>query len=236
MLSAYLPSWIQDFPGVLNTSPSMLSHGVGASLSVGVVCLFLGIVCLWAFDRLVITDRISTRPDWDVAEDPSAHLHRLPPQSLLGKPSLLQTATSASVPVEPAMVLVVDDSTLVRTKLGRLLTSAGYRVTEAHDGQHAWELLQSSPPPAVIITDLEMPVLDGFELIAAVHGGIETEHVPIIAITGREDLRARIADLSGIYGIFKKPWNDRDLIRRVDGLVALGAITKPATVALAMTT
>ncbi|MEO8249021.1 MAG: response regulator [Burkholderiales bacterium] len=116
------------------------------------------------------------------------------------------------------LVVIADDSRLVRIKLSRLLTAAGFRVAEATNGQEALDMLQRGELPSVLITDLEMPSMDGFELIAAVHGAIETEHVPIVAITANEDLQARVGDLSGVYGIFRKPWNDRALIQRVRAL------------------
>ncbi len=74
---------------------------------------------------------------------------------------------------------------------------------------------------SVVITDLEMPHMDGFELIAAVQGSIETEDIPVIAITGHEEMQARVHNIQGLYGIFKKPWNGRKLLKRVDVLASL---------------
>lgn len=122
-------------------------------------------------------------------------------------------------PVLPA-VLVVDDSAVVRVKLRRLLESAGYRVELASDGAEAERVLEKTRFD-VLITDLEMPEVDGFQLIASVLGSIETENMPIIAITGHEDLHARVQDCGGVFGIFHKPWNDRELLRRVAALVQL---------------
>jgi response regulator RpfG family c-di-GMP phosphodiesterase len=73
----------------------------------------------------------------------------------------------------------------------------------------------------VLITDLEMPNKDGFELIAAVQGSIETEDMPVIAITGHDEMSARVHQVQGLYGIFKKPWNDRELLKRVETLATL---------------
>ena len=66
-----------------------------------------------------------------------------------------------------------------------------------------------------------MPNMNGLELIAAVQGSMETEDLPIIAITGHDELQARVHDYQGLFGIFKKPWNDRALLRRVETLVIL---------------
>lgn len=63
--------------------------------------------------------------------------------------------------------------------------------------------------------------MNGLELIAAVQGSIETEDIPIIAITGHDELQARVHDYQGLFGIFKKPWNDRELLKRVATLAVL---------------
>ncbi|HEX7383065.1 MAG TPA: response regulator [Burkholderiaceae bacterium] len=120
----------------------------------------------------------------------------------------------------PPAVLVIDDSAVARAKLRKLFESAGYRVEAASDGIQGLELL-GQQRFSVLVTDLEMPRMDGFELIAAVQGNLATEELPIIAITGHDELQARVHDCGGLYGIFKKPWNDRDLLRRVGALATL---------------
>jgi CheY-like chemotaxis protein len=129
----------------------------------------------------------------------------------------LPTWPSGQVPV-----LLVDDSAVARAKLSRLFAGAGYQVTLAKDGVEALERL-AEQRFAVLVTDLEMPNKDGFELIAAVQGSLETEDLPIIAITGHDELQARVHEVQGLYGIFKKPWNDRELLKRVETLAGLRA-------------
>ena len=128
-----------------------------------------------------------------------------------------------AVPAAPppkAQLLVVDDSAVARAKLKKLFESQGYRVETAGDGHEALEKVGMTHF-AVVVTDLEMPTMDGFELIAAIQGSLDTEDLPIIAITGHEELQARVHDCQGLYGIFKKPWNDRELLRRVETLSTL---------------
>ncbi|MET0519588.1 MAG: response regulator [Burkholderiaceae bacterium] len=125
-----------------------------------------------------------------------------------------------AAPPEPASLLLVDDSAVARAKLSRLFAGAGYRVTLASDGIEALARLAEAHFD-VMITDLEMPNKDGFELIAAVQGALETEDLPVIAITGHDEMQARVHQVQGLYGIFKKPWNDRDLLKRVEALVGM---------------
>jgi len=116
-------------------------------------------------------------------------------------------------------ILIVDDSLVVRVKLQKLL-SGTYYTSEARNGLEALKRLDSERVD-LIITDLEMPGMDGFELISHVTGSLETENIPIIAITSHESLSAKVNQLGGVYGIFNKPWNDRELLRRIGALVEL---------------
>ena len=117
-------------------------------------------------------------------------------------------------------ILVVDDSAVPRAKLRKLFEGHGYQVEAAEDGVKAMEAIAKTKF-AVIITDLEMPNMDGFELIAAIQGSLDTEDIPVIAITGHDEMQARVHNIQGLYGIFKKPWNDRELLKRVDVLASI---------------
>jgi len=158
-----------------------------------------------------------------------------PPTAPLVVPKAAVVATPVATPSPPVSwappavpaqlsVLVADDSAVARAKLRKLFEGAGYQVSVAGDGEEALELL-ASRPFSVLITDLEMPKLDGFGVIAAVQGSLDTEDMPIIAITGHDELSARVNDCQGLYGIFKKPWNDRELLKRV---AAVATLRRPA--------
>ena len=148
-------------------------------------------------------------------DDPLAGEKEEPRDNSRFAPTLPVTSTA------PISVLLVDDSAVVRAKLGQLFQRAGYVVTLAKDGIEALQQL-SGQHFDVMVTDLEMPNKDGFELIADVQGSLDTENLPIIAITGHDDLSARVTQVQGLYGIFKKPWNDRELLKRVEMLAQLG--------------
>jgi CheY-like chemotaxis protein len=120
----------------------------------------------------------------------------------------------------PVSLLVVDDSAVSRAKLRKLFEAAGYEVDLAVDGEEALARF-ATKPYAVLITDLEMPKVDGFQVIAAVQNSLDAEDLPIIAITGHEELSARVHDMKGLYGIFRKPWNDRELLKRVAAVSTL---------------
>lgn len=165
------------------------------------------------------------RGDDEVAPPPPRPPRPMPPSqppasSVPGAPPVPVSAPVPVPPAGPAHLLLVDDSAVVRAKLAKLFEGAGYRITLAKDGVEALEALQRERF-AVLVTDLEMPNKDGFELIAAVQGDMSTEDLPIIAITGHEELHTRVHEIQGLFGLFKKPWNDRELLKRVETLAAM---------------
>lgn len=129
--------------------------------------------------------------------------------------------TPSQLPVGPALIYVVDDSTVVRTKLQRLVAKAGYRVQSANDGVQALKLFEAGLP-MLLITDIEMPEMDGTELIARLHGDARTRSVPVIAISGHEGIREQLRDYDNVVDAFKKPWDEPQLLARLAELVGPG--------------
>ena len=117
-------------------------------------------------------------------------------------------------------ILVVDDSMVVRNKMRRLLENAGYDITTANDGAEALKVLFDKSY-SLVITDLEMPNMNGFELIAAISANYAIDQIPVIAITGHEEMPVKISECEALYGMCKKPWKDEELIKRVEFLCAL---------------
>jgi len=136
------------------------------------------------------------------------------------KPSAPPAAVSPPQPSLPlaADLLLVDDSAVARAKLRQLFEPQGYRVHLARDGVEALALLNKGRY-GLMITDLEMPNMDGITLIGAVQREAHTANMPILAITGHEDLQARLDECQQICGIYSKPWVDRDLASHVAALV-----------------
>ncbi len=97
-----------------------------------------------------------------------------------------------------APILLVDDSISVRKVLGRQLAAAGWEVVTVADGEQALEALRDRRF-AALVTDIEMPRLNGFELLDAVRRRHETRHLPAIVITTRAGTKHR--ELAGRLGI-----------------------------------
>ncbi|WP_027268787.1 response regulator [Leptolyngbya sp. PCC 6406] len=125
-------------------------------------------------------------------------------------------------------VLIVDDSITVRELLSMSFNKVGYRVEQARDGQEAWEKLRSGLPCDLVFCDIEMPRMDGLELLSRMQKDSSLKHVPIAMLTSRGADRHRQMALDlGANGYFTKPYLEEALLdaaqRMLNGEVLLHA-------------
>lgn len=115
-------------------------------------------------------------------------------------------------------ILTVDDSRTMRDMLKMSLLKAGFQVVQAEDGVHGLEVLQENHAD-VIITDINMPRMDGFGFIEGVRGRDDFKAVPILVLTTEGDPEKKMrAKQAGASGWIVKPFNPEkliDAIRRV---------------------
>ncbi len=117
----------------------------------------------------------------------------------------------AAIGVVP-LVLVVDDSITVRRVTQRLLKREGYRVALASDGRHALEVLQEERP-TIVVSDIEMPRMDGFELARYIRADPAMHDLPIVMITSRMAEKHREHALQlGVNHYLGKPYNEEELL------------------------
>ena len=121
---------------------------------------------------------------------------------------------------EAPVIMVVDDSLTVRKVTSRLLEREGYHVVTAKDGVDALEQTLGMLPD-VMLVDIEMPRMDGFELTRNVRADPRTHGIPIIIISSRtaEKHRAQAAHL-GVNGFLGKPYQEADLLGYVSRIIA----------------
>ena len=128
---------------------------------------------------------------------------------------------AALAPSQPT-VMVVDDSLTVRKITGRLLEREGYRVVTAKDGVDALEQLLTLRPD-VIIADIEMPRMDGFDLTRNIRADLRLKAVPIIMITSRTaEKHKRYAEEIGVNHYLGKPYDEDLLLELIRGFVEHG--------------
>ena len=103
------------------------------------------------------------------------------------------------------LILLVDDSEISRAIIRRRLEDVGFRVNEACDGaQGAVAALREVP--AVVITDLEMPIMDGYKAIAQIKADPRTRHLPVFVVSAWSSKKERVqAHTAGADEFFVKP-------------------------------
>lgn len=178
---------------------TLFTAGVGIPLVSGLVAYFKGLV------RFSDEDVDAPRLKPAEAAEQSVRKAKAPPP-----PPALPLA---------ADLLLVDDSAVARTKLRRLFEASGYQVHLACDGVEALALLAKGRY-SLMITDLEMPNMDGSALISACRAQSATANMPILAVSGHEGLRAKFNECREISGIHRKPWIDDLLTSHVATLVS----------------
>jgi len=118
----------------------------------------------------------------------------------------------------PLLVMVVDDSITVRKVTSRLLERHGMNVLTAKDGVEAIALLQEQKPDLMLL-DIEMPRMDGFELATLVRHNEQLKELPIIMITSRTGAKHRERGLAiGVNDYLGKPYQEAQLLGRIEQL------------------
>jgi chemosensory pili system protein ChpA (sensor histidine kinase/response regulator) len=132
--------------------------------------------------------------------------------------SMLRTSVAAPPPVAKSSlpaVLIVDDALTVRNSLLQLVQDAGFRAETARDGIEAVDKLRTFKPD-VVLTDLEMPNMNGIELTSHIRGSDGTKNLPVIMITSRSQDKHRLrAEQAGVDAYLTKPYNDVDLLQKI---------------------
>lgn len=134
---------------------------------------------------------------------------------------------SDSEPAKTLSILLIDDSLSIRKFIGRMLETAGYQVATAGDGE---EGIRKASMQAynVIITDLEMPKLNGYEVIQTLRSRQQTQSVPILVMTTRAGEKHRQLALNvGATGYITKPVEERTLLKEIERVVGGSTLVQP---------
>jgi len=130
------------------------------------------------------------------------------------------TPAAPADPPAPRRILLVDDSISVRKFVGHMLERAGFAVVTAADGVEGLQVLEETPVDAVI-TDLEMPRLNGFELIQELRRRAATRDLPIVVLTTRVGAKhLNLARWLGVTDYVAKPVDEPAFVRLMDSVTA----------------
>ena len=130
---------------------------------------------------------------------------------------MAQPATASAAP----LIMVVDDSLTVRKITGRLLEREGYRVLAAKDGLDALEMMKDMLP-AVMLVDIEMPRMDGYDLTRTVREDPRTRDIPIIMISSRTAGKHRDQAMQlGVNAFLGKPYPEVELLQHISNFLEM---------------
>ncbi len=131
--------------------------------------------------------------------------------------------------VNKSTILLVEDNTQLRNYI-QLILQEKYNIITAENGKRALELLQSQPSeasmirlPSTVISDIMMPVMDGFELLEKLKTSDEYRHIPVVMLTARSNAKDKLKALRiGVDDYILKPFDEEELITRIDNLIRNG--------------
>jgi CheY-like chemotaxis protein len=113
-------------------------------------------------------------------------------------------------------VLIVDDSLSVRSSLSQLMSDGGYQVVTARDGLEAVNMLETEVPD-VVLTDLEMPRMNGLDLVGYIRNSSQWNPLPVVMITSRTMAKHREqAEQAGVNSYITKPFTEDEVLASVD--------------------
>lgn len=126
-----------------------------------------------------------------------------------------------SAPRRAARILVVDDQFTVRELQRSILEAAGHEVAVARDGREALEAINNDADIALVVTDIEMPRMDGFALLDAIRADGRRQALPVVVVTSAasEEYRRRGAELGADAYIVKQDFDQRTLLDTVRRLL-----------------
>jgi CheY-like chemotaxis protein len=133
------------------------------------------------------------------------------------------------VAAEPARILIVDDERQNRDVLEAMLKPEGFQLLTAAGGEEALALVLQQPPDLILL-DIMMPGLDGYQVAARLKRDPASKHIPIIMVTALDNRDARMRGMvAGVDRLLTKPVDRAALYDRVRDLLSLGGVRLAGT-------
>ena len=152
----------------------------------------------------------------------------LNPADLAGvdAPVIVRTAAPVSHEREPYTVLVVDDSLSMRHVLSVAVKKAGWTAVPARDGVEALDIIQrGTRPPDLVLLDIEMPRMDGFEFLGTIRSQKQFANLPVVMLTSRSGEKHRNKAMTlGATDYMVKPFQEDSLVRNIERLIQAARI------------
>ena len=115
-------------------------------------------------------------------------------------------------------ILIVEDNQVDRTRLEKLLGTAGYMVSTAENGEQAIASVKRSKPDAILM-DVNMPGMDGFAATRALRGDTDTKDIPVVLVTAKDQKADKAwGQMLGAKGYVTKPYTDEQVLSQIRAL------------------
>ena len=137
-----------------------------------------------------------------------------PSKVIMSDPSVSQQTATKLKRGRSSVILLVEDSPTMMTTLRKILERWEYKVVTASDGRKAWAELQKSKPD-LVISDIDMPELNGIELLKLMRSDLVLMSVPVILITASPYYHLEASQENGVNGLLSKPFEDKALLNQV---------------------
>lgn len=147
-------------------------------------------------------------------------------QNEMGVASLAVRGNTSMVAMHPVRrILYAEDAAFFRRHVSKTLTAAGFEVTLANDGRAAFEVMEKSADGAfdLILSDIEMPIMNGFEFAAAIRRNQRWANLPMIALSSRADKKYVERGLKEGFHAYLEKMNAEELLRSIAALSEKGA-------------
>lgn len=206
----------------LNSTTDILVKGVGSFISK--ISGFVGYSVLGDGKQVIMVNPFLLKKHFDTYIKPkidSLQINKAKSADDLAKTLLEPVITSnyEEKYKEKITVLVVDDSLTVRKTTEKVLSAYGYDVILAKHGEDALDKLQIQIPD-IILSDIEMPIMDGFDFVKNLKNNIKYAQIPVIMITSRTaDKHKNYAYSLGVNGFLGKPYQNEELVEKIKQLV-----------------
>lgn len=171
--------------------------------------------------------KINNSKKWVVTESYSDDVKKIPEQKIFINPETINVIKEKEKEIELSnvsklkpLILVVDDSMVVRKYVGDLLKKNNYDVVTKNDGWEAMSFLNSSNQiPEAILTDIEMPNMDGFQLIDSIRKEEKYNKLPIMVMSAHAESHLKLMENEQSQGFIGKPFEDNDLLEQLGYLI-----------------
>lgn len=153
------------------------------------------------------------------AFDANTHTFKASEPVETGQPTLTQSIVAAA-PSGASRILLVEDNENLRDYI-QLILSESYQITATENGRAALNWLEKAEsPPDLILSDVMMPLMDGFQLLERLKGDDRWRHIPVVMLTARSGLHDKLHALRiGVDDYLLKPFEEEELMARIDNLL-----------------